>query len=89
MSDIEPVEEAEPQRRSMKALVLSFFSNPVGVASGWVFGLVGVALSIIFYLRPAEHRELCYLVHPEKTVIVQEGKLSRLSVTLDGLDFDR
>src|SRR5205823_1030419 len=49
---------------------------------------VGVVLAIYFFIEGQRHRELLYLVHPAKAVIVKAGQLSRLSVNLDGKPLD-
>lgn len=78
----EPVDE-EPVSK-VKTRLERFLSHPVAGAIAWILTVAAIPLSIYLYLRPPEHRDLCYLVNSEKTVIVREGQLSRLNVTLDG-----
>jgi hypothetical protein len=64
-----------------------FLQHPVAVGVAWVTAIVSIPLSFYFYYSPSQKRDLRYLVHPQRTAIVREGKLSRLSVTLDGKPF--
>jgi hypothetical protein len=61
-----------------------FFSNPLVGVIGAVASLCGVALAIYFYSMSTNTRELTYMVHPVKAVVVRGGQTSRLSITLDG-----
>lgn len=61
-----------------------FFSNPIVGIAGSIASVIGLVLAIYFYVNSTYYRDLVYLVHPTKAVVVKAGQLSRLSVTLDG-----
>jgi hypothetical protein len=72
-----------------KAGPLRFFSNPIVGIIGSLASMAGLILAVYFYLQSTRHRELTYLVHPAKAIVVKAGQTSRLSVTLDGKILDR
>jgi len=63
---------------------LDFFRNPLVGFIGTLTGIAGILLTLMFYLRGQEYRELTYLIHPTRAIVVSTGKASRLEVTLDG-----
>jgi hypothetical protein len=88
MSTLEPPAPEKPLtitvqptfRRKLDKLL----RDPVVSAVTLLATVGAIPLTIYLYFRPPGHRDLCYLVNLEKTVVVKEGQLSRLSVTLDG-----
>lgn len=61
----------------------SFFRRPwVGIA-GFLTGLISVALAILFYVQGVQYRDLCYYVHPVKSIVAAANQTSRLGITLD------
>lgn len=60
---------------------MRFFSNPI---VGSLAGIVGVSLGIYFYVQSSRHRDLTYLVHPAKAVVVKTGQASKLTVLVEG-----
>jgi hypothetical protein len=64
--------------------IRAFFSNPIVGIVGSIASVVGLVLAVYFYHESAKHRELTYLVHPAKAIIVKAGQLTRLSVSIDG-----
>lgn len=82
MSTVEPSVAAPGPK--VRTRLERFLSHPVAGGIAWAVTVGSIPLTICLYLRPPEHRDLRYMVHPEKTMIVREGQLSRLSVALDG-----
>jgi hypothetical protein len=77
--------EAPPTRSSSFLPTLRrFFSNPLVGVAGSIASIIGLALAIYFFIESQRNRELLYMVHPAKAVIVKSGQLSRLAVTIDG-----
>lgn len=66
--------------------LLAFFSRPVVGIAGSIASIVGIALSVYFFLASRETPELTYFVHPAKAAVVRTGQTSRLSVQVDGQD---
>lgn len=64
--------------------LLAFFSRPVVGIAGLIASIVGIALSVYFFLAARETPELTYFVHPAKAAVVRTGQTSRLSVQFDG-----
>lgn len=64
--------------------LLSFFGRPVVGIAGSIASIVGIALSVYFFLASRETPELRYFVHPGKAAVVRTGQTSRLSVQFDG-----
>jgi hypothetical protein len=69
----EPIHEPTP--------LIRFFSNPI---VGPLLGIVGILLGIYFYAQSSRHRDLTYLVHPAKAVVVKTGQVSKLTVLVAG-----
>lgn len=82
------MESTPPQRAGALAALRRFFANPVVGIAGSIASIVGLALAIYFFAESKRHRDLLYLVHPAKAVIVRTGQLSRLAVNLDGKPID-
>jgi len=72
---------AEPDNRSP---FLAFFGKPAVGIVGVIVSIIGVALSVYFFLAARERPELTYFVHPAKAAVVRTGQTSRLSVQFDG-----
>jgi hypothetical protein len=64
--------------------LVRFFSNPVVGMLGSLASIVGVLLAVYFYAASVRQRDISYVVHPAKVVVVKAGQISRLEVTLDG-----
>jgi hypothetical protein len=62
----------------------AFFSNPWVGMVGTAAGVVGVLLTIVFYLRSASYPDLVYLDSAVRTIVVKQGATSRLAVVFDG-----
>lgn len=71
------------ERKSV-GTIRRLLENPFVSGVGWLVGIMSLPLAIYMYLVPHRHRDLSYMVHPAKAVIVKTGQLSRLSVSLDG-----
>lgn len=75
---------AEPAISATASKLTRFLSHPIAGAIGWGSTVLALLLSVYFYFVPQRHRELSFIVHPARTVIVKSGQLSRLSAFLDG-----
>lgn len=63
--------------------LIRFFGRPgVGIA-GSIASILGIGLSVYFFLASRERSELTYFVHPVKAAVVRTGQSSRLSVQFD------
>ena len=75
---------SKPEVSAGRSRFYAFFSNPwVGIV-GTAAGIVGVFLTVFFYLRSASYPELVYLVSPVRTIVVKQGTTSRLGIVFDG-----
>ena len=63
--------------------VVIFFSNPIVGIIGWLATIIGLVLTIYFYVEGKENRDLTYYVNPVKAVLVRSGQASRLSASFD------
>lgn len=64
--------------------LMRFFGRPeVGIA-GSIASIIGIGLSVYFFLASREVSELTYFVHPAKAAVVRTGQTSRVSVQFDG-----
>src|SRR5207249_3270232 len=61
-----------------------FFSNPAVGILGSLASILGLMLAVYFYSASRVHRDLVFLAHPTKAVVVRAGQTSRVSVTIDG-----
>lgn len=66
--------------------LLRFFSRPVVGIAGSIASIIGIILSLYFFVASREKPELTYFVHPAKAAVVRTGQTSRLSVKFDGQD---
>ncbi len=57
-----------------------FFSQPVVGIAGSIASIIGIGLSVYFFLASRETSELTYFVHPAKAAVVRTGQTSRLSI---------
>jgi hypothetical protein len=64
--------------------LIEFFSRPVVGIAGSIASIIGIALSVYFFVASRETPELTYFVHPAKAAVVRTGQTSRLSVQFDG-----
>jgi hypothetical protein len=64
--------------------LLHFFSQPLVGIAGSIASIIGIALSVYFFLASREKSELTYFVHPAKAAVVRTGQTSRVSVQFDG-----
>ena len=64
--------------------IIQFFSRPAVGIAGSLASIVGIALSVYFFLASRETPELTYFVHPAKAAVVRTGQTSRLSVQFEG-----
>src|ERR1700733_1814872 len=56
------------------------FNNPVMTSIAWVAGVLGMILSIYFYIQSEKKRDLAYYVNPAQAVVVKTGESSNLHV---------
>lgn len=63
---------------------LQFFGRPVVGIAGSIASVVGLGLSVYFFLAARETSKLTYFVHPAKAAVVRTGQTSRLVVQFDG-----
>jgi hypothetical protein len=63
--------------------MLVFFSNPVVGIIGWLATILGLVLTVYFYIEAKETRQLTYYLNPVKAALVRSGQASRLSTTFD------
>jgi len=74
----------KPGVNAGRGRMYTFFSNPwVGIV-GTAAGIVGLLLTIVFYLRSASYPDLVYLDSTVRTIVVKQGTTSRLGVVFDG-----
>jgi hypothetical protein len=76
---------SKPEVSAGRSRFYAFFaSNPwVGLVS-IALNIVGVFLTVFFYLSSTSYPELVYLVNPVRTIVVKQGTTSRLGVMFDG-----
>lgn len=80
--DVSPGSQDSTNRPSR---LIKILSNPVVGFVGTVGSLVGLILSIVFYLWAVRERELVWSVHPVPSSLVRAGETSRLTVAYDGV----
>jgi hypothetical protein len=73
MTDREEI--AAPSNRFARA-----FNNPIMTGIAWVAGVLGLILSVYFYIQSEKKRDLAYYVNPAQAVVVQTGESSNLHV---------
>lgn len=56
----------------------------IGAASLGV-GVLGIGLTVVFYVNSNAHRDLVYLVNSARTVVLRAGQTSRLDIRMGGL----
>jgi len=61
----------------------SFFSNPIVGIIGWIATVLGLLLTIYFYIEGKESPQLTFYVNPIKAVVVRANQASRLSASFD------
>lgn len=61
MSETLPPQKPKPR--------LSIFSNPIIGMTGWVATVLGLLLSIYFYIETREFPQLTYYVNPVRAVV--------------------
>ncbi len=67
-----------------QASFLAFFAQPIVGIAGSIASIIGIALSIYFFMVSREVPELTYFVHPAKAAVVRSGQTSGLTVMFDG-----
>lgn len=67
-----------------KTSLLHFFGRPAVGITGLIATIIGIILSVYFFLASREKVELTYFVHPAKAAVVRRGQTSRLAVQFDG-----
>jgi hypothetical protein len=70
--------------KSVLARVLGFFPSPLGAATGWMIGAVGLVFALVTYETSKPVRLFALCTNPIETVIVKAGATSRLGATFDG-----
>jgi hypothetical protein len=80
--------KAPPSSTSQNVRLFNRFSNLpynfIGTLLGTSLGIVGILLSIYFYLQSREYRELTYYVHPVKASVLKAGEGSKLQCNFQG-----
>ncbi len=69
--------------KDTSSTLVRFFSRPEVGIIGSLASVIGIILSIYFFLASREKPELTYFVHPAKAAVVRTGQSSRLSVKYD------
>ncbi len=75
-----------PRKTSFGSITAFIARHPLFALASFV---LSIALSVYLYYRPLDYPEITYLVHPTRTAIFREGKVSRLSVQFDGVPVER
>jgi hypothetical protein len=66
--------------------LIKFFSRPIVGILGSIASIVGIVLSIYFFIESKESPQLTYLIHPAKAAVVRTGQTSQLTVQFNGKD---
>lgn len=69
---------------NLRPSLLRFFSMPAVGIAGLIVSIIGIVLSLYFFLAAREKAELTYFVHPAKAAVVRTGQASRFSVYYNG-----
>jgi len=85
-SDKMETELGDSSDRNESSSLLRFFSRPAVGIIGSVASVIGIALSVYFFMASRQKPELTYFVHPAKAAVVRTGQSSRLAVQFDGRD---
>lgn len=59
------------------------FGNPVVGITGSIASILGILLSIYFFVAAHERRDLTYFVHPVKAAVIRAGQFPKLQVSMD------
>lgn len=76
--------EKKVENTAAPSSLLRFFSNPTVGVIGSIASIIGVLLAIFFFRESTRERKLTYFVNPVKSIIVQTGETSGLSVSFRG-----
>ena len=77
--------DIKPRNIDGRSWQVRVFSHPAVGAVGILIGIVGVVLTVYFYMQSTRDRELVYYVNPAKAVVVKTGESSNLQVYMNGL----
>lgn len=67
-----------------KKTIFQFFAKPSIGIIGTIASVIGIFLSVYFYLASREKPELTYYVHPAKAAVFRTGQTSNIEVQLEG-----
>ncbi len=81
MSDSHETESKPPESTNS---VKRFFSKPIVAIVGSISGVIGIILSVSFYLASRTSPDLIYCVDSARAAVVRANQSSRLHIELDG-----